>query len=241
MAINGLDKIISRLRSAKDSTHDELTDWMLSHQWQVLQNGNEIKLKHFQAAQLYEQADEHFKVVKVLIRATLMCRNQSIHDELIQYILTHNNLYPSAELVSILLSFKQDYQHKDVSQWLYRKALQQLYNLLLAQIQEGTRKGSDWSIMDSNNCSCNDCQDLNLFLQSKSIREKVWPLNKGRRMHIHRTIDEMRLPVTHQTQRTGRPHKLVLKKTRKLFSRDKKRLKKITAAVKELSDSGFVQ
>jgi len=176
-----------------------------------------------------------------IIRATLTGRNQAIHDELIEYLLAHDTLYPSADLVTVLLSFKQDYQQQEVSQWLHQKALRQLYERLLAQIQKGPRKSSDWSIMDSNQCSCNDCRDLNSFLQSKSTQEKIWPLNKNRRMHIHRTIDEMRLPVSHQTQRTGSPHKLVLKKTSKLFSRDKKQFKKITEIVKQLSGSGMIK
>ncbi len=95
--------------------------------------------------------------------------------------------------------------------------------------------------MDSNHCSCDDCQDLKLFLQSNSEQEKIWPLNKNRRSHIHRTIDEMKLPVSYQTQRTGSPHKLVLKKTSELFSRDKKQFKKITEVVKQLADSGMIE
>jgi predicted 2-oxoglutarate/Fe(II)-dependent dioxygenase YbiX len=243
VTIDNLDKLIERLSSARggESTLDALIEWMLTHQWQVLQTQNEIKLKYSQAAQLFEQADEQLKEVKVLIRATLIGRNQAIHDELIKYILAHNTLYPSPELVTVLLSFKRDYQQQDTSHWLHQEALQQLYKRLSAQIQKGPRKSGDWSIMDSNQCSCNDCQELNSFLQAKSTQEKIWPLNKNRRMHIHRTIDKMRLPVTHQTQRTGRPHKLVLKKTSELFSRDKKQFKKLTGAVKQLSDSGMIE
>ena len=55
-------------------------------------------------------------------------------------------------------------------------------------------------------------------------------------MHIHQIIDVMKLPVTHQTQRTGSPHKLALNKTGQLFSRDKRQFKKITAVVKLLSE-----
>ncbi len=176
-----------------------------------------------------------------IIRATLTGRNQTIHDELIEYLLAHDTLYPSADLVTVLLSFKQDYQQQEVSQWLHQKALRQLYERLFAQIQKGPRKSSDWSIMDSNQCSCNDCRDLNSFLQSKSTQEKIWPLNKNRRMHIHRTIDEMRLPVSHQTQRTGSPHKLILKKTNELFLSDKKRIDKIAAAIEQLCDSGLIK
>ncbi|MCK5663437.1 MAG: hypothetical protein KAI17_08115, partial [Thiotrichaceae bacterium] len=240
VTIDDLDKIIKRFCSAKESTGSELTDWMLIHQWQVLQTRNEIKLEHCQTAQLLEQADEQLQDAKELINALLVCPNQLIHDALIPYLLAHESLYPSVELVNMLLSFKPDYQVQDLAHGLYHQALQKLYERLSEQVQEGVRPSNDWSIMDPNHCSCSDCQDLNIFLQSKNTQEKVWPLNKDRRMHIHRTIDAMRLPVTHQTQRTGSPHKLVLIKTSELFSRDKKQFKKITAIVKLLTESGLI-
>ena len=212
---------------------------MLNHQWQVLQAGNKAKLKHFKAAQLNDRAEEHFKAAEELIRAVLNCHNQLIHDDLMRLMLDQNSLYPSTDLAILLLSFKQDYQNEEFAHWWYQEALQQLYDLLSMQKQNGMRESTDWSIMDKNNCSCSDCQDLNVFLQSNSAQKKSWPLNKNRRMHIHRTIDGMRLPVSHQTQRSGSPHKLILQKTSDLFLQDKKRFKRITEAVKLLSDSGL--
>ncbi len=40
---------------------------------------------------------------------------------------------------------------------------------------------------------------------------------KRRRQHIHHIIDEMKLPVTHITERKGSPHQLHLTKTVQLF------------------------
>jgi len=246
IAIDELDKLITRLCSAVSSdsgvksTMDELVEWMLSHQWQVLQANNDYKLKYLQATQLSEQVNEQIRAARILISATLTAQHQMIHDELIHSLLKHQTLFPSVDLVSLLLSFKADHQQQERSQWFYQQALKQLYERLFKLLQKGTRQANDWSIMDSNNCSCNDCQVLKLFLQSKNMQEKTWPLNKNRRMHIHRTIDAMKLPVSHQTQRTGRPHKLVLKKTSDLFSRDKIQFKKITEAVRQLADSGMI-
>jgi hypothetical protein len=50
--------------------------------------------------------------------------------------------------------------------------------------------------------------------------ELKWPLAKERRRHIHGMIDSMGLPVTHVTLRRGRPHTLVLTKTKDLFRRE---------------------
>lgn len=241
IAIEALDKLVSRLSIAKSGPHSELTNWMMNHQWQVIQKSDKIQLDAFQRAELSEQAVQRFKVIKELIKTTQTALNQSIHNELIHYLLAHKSLYPSIGLVNFLLSFKLVYQQKELVHWFYQDALQQLYELLYSELQKGTRQPGDWSIMDSNHCACNDCQALNLFLQAKNTQEKIWPLNGNRRMHIHRIIDEMKLPVTHQTKRSGRPYQLVLKKTNQLFSQDKERFKQITKSVNQLIASGYVK
>lgn len=51
--------------------------------------------------------------------------------------------------------------------------------------------------------------------------ELDWPLNQGRRQHIHTTIDSAKLPVLHTTRRTGSPYVLQLRKDDSLFSRER--------------------
>ena len=77
---------------------------------------------------------------------------------------------------------------------------------------EMQRLQGDYSIVEPLPCDCADCGELMRFLQSKTKKSKVWPLAKQRRCHIHRMIDCMGLKVSHHTQRTGSPHKLILEK-----------------------------
>ena len=238
--IEALDKIISKLVSATKNSHKKLINWLLNYQWQTLQDANESQLKSYQNAQLEEQAEPRFKQIKELLQSCVLSQSQLIHDEIIQYMMAHQSLYSSVRLVHLLINFKGEYQSEPFSCWMYKDLSQTLSDRLKTDQKKGGRKPGDWSIMDRNICTCHDCLDLNNFLQSSDLQQKIWPINKDRRFHIHQIITKMRICVTHQTKRTGSPHKLVLVKTKELFSQDKVRIKEVDKALKTLLKSGLV-
>lgn len=96
------------------------------------------------------------------------------------------------------------------------------------------REENDWSISQKLSCSCNDCNTLSQFLTAKEKRETVWPLNKQRRHHIHRIIEQHDLPINHVTRRSGSPQKLVLTKTNLLFEREVSYTKALKLSLKKL-------
>ncbi len=49
-----------------------------------------------------------------------------------------------------------------------------------------------------------------------------FPLNKQRRQHLHRQIDQHRSDVTHVTERKGSPQTLVCTKTQSSYERQRK-------------------
>ena len=89
-----------------------------------------------------------------------------------------------------------------------------------AVVRAPARAQSDWTIDYKLHCSCDDCAALSQFLGSTRT-ELDWPLNQGRRQHIHTTIDSAKLPVLHTTRRTGSPYVLQLRKDDSLFSRER--------------------
>ncbi len=244
--VDSLEKIILKLVSTQTTSHAELINWFVNHQWQNLQDANESQLKSFQAAELEERAKERFKQIKALIQSCLLSQSQSVHNEIIHYMMKHQSLYSSVRLVDLLTNIKEEfqldkqYQSESFSSWMYKELSQTLSDRLKTEQKKGGRKSGDWSIVDRNICTCHDCLDLNDFLQSSDLQKKIWPINKDRRFHIHQIITKMRIPVTHQTQRTGSPHKLVLIKTKELFLQDKIRIKEINKALKTLLESGLV-
>jgi hypothetical protein len=82
------------------------------------------------------------------------------------------------------------------------------------------RAQGDWTIHYKLHCNCEDCAELSQFLRSRESALD-WPLNQGRRQHIHTAIDTARLPVLHTTLRTGSPYVLQLRKDASLFSRER--------------------
>jgi len=65
------------------------------------------------------------------------------------------------------------------------------------------------------------------------------PLAKARRMHIHRIIDGLELPLSHVTLRQGRPQVLQLCKLQVLFRRDKSERKRNQALLVKLRKLQF--
>jgi hypothetical protein len=82
-----------------------------------------------------------------------------------------------------------------------------------------TAAGNDWAIEESLSCSCKLCNALGRWLRAGDQARLEWPLAASDRGHIHRAIDLLELPVTHETQREGRPHVLVLEKTQAVSKR----------------------
>jgi hypothetical protein len=85
------------------------------------------------------------------------------------------------------------------------------------------REPDDWSLDPPMICSCKLCDTLGRFLADRQLKSLKWPLAKEGRRHVHGQIDGYELPVSHVTQRVGRPFTLVLVKQKALFTRASKR------------------
>ena len=92
--------------------------------------------------------------------------------------------------------------------------------VITARLNLPARASSDWSIPTRIRCACRLCETLTQYLRAPAKVRYEWPLVKDQRLHIHRTIDDYDLPVTHTTRRKGRPFTLILEKTAELFERD---------------------
>jgi hypothetical protein len=120
--------------------------------------------------------------------------------------------------------------------WGQRILRQHAVDKLTAELSKPARKKDDWAIVQTVSCDCADCKILNAYLRASSERQKVWPLAQARRGHIHRALDGIGVPVTHRTQREGRPYRLVLRKTDDLFKREAIRRERVMQALGKLSD-----
>jgi hypothetical protein len=224
---------ISRIIQAL-SHYPELTDWLLAYQLQQLKDQDIVSNKRDSQAQRLNTAGERIKEAMNFLAACIIADNPALYIKMIEHMIAHDTLYFPLELSETLKTLKQQLKNNDIKKWGYQKLLDHVLNKLKTEHQQGLRKAENWSIQDKTSCTCNDCMVLYQFLQSTHEKTKIWPLGKDRRMHIHQTIDGLGIAVTHKTEHTGSPHKLILTKTGKLHALAKQRFVKIEKVLADL-------
>lgn len=230
-----LSEIIKKL-SASQSNYKELTDWLLAYQLQTIKE-EDLSCKAYNRVTLLEETPKRMKTIMDLIKACIIVNHYSVHKELLNHMLNHVDLYPAIDLVMIIFYFEKNIKNSALAEWDYQKLFDHIYNALNKEKMLGLRKTDDWSIKEKLACQCHDCCILGEFLQSSTSRKMEWPLSKDRRAHIHRAIDGLGVPVTHQTKHIGSPHKLILSKTDKLHTQAKQRFIDIQKALLHLAKS----
>lgn len=211
----------------------DILDYLLRHQLEHCK----LQLKAEKECSIVERnrtQSQRIKLTIDLLTANWYAGNKVLHEELLCCVRDDNELFPDAANVAILMHFASLMSTADFKSWGYSALLDHTIKCISDQIDNGLRAKDDWSIVVPLNCHCADCKELAAFLRSRTKREHIWPLNKQRRLHIHRQIDAAALPVLHTTRREGSPQKLILKKTNALFTQDKQRHQKLRAELKAL-------
>ena len=104
----------------------------------------------------------------------------------------------------------------------YSKLCKILEKRLQSEADSHVRATDDWRVSHQIDCSCELCSQLKSFLRNSKQRALAIPAAKAKRLHLHRTIDGNRLPVSHKTIRSGSPFTLNLAKRKILFSQEEK-------------------
>lgn len=219
--ISKLSQIIKHWAAYLPSEHDEFTHWLQAHQL------SQLKQKHLQQAKTNsprcyrENAPARIAELIDLFSAALVSLDSTIYTELVDHLIANESRYLMFDLVEIAQYLKQQHQQSDEIEQHCARLLKCVKDKPTIALDQPPRQAGDWSIAATDRCGCADCQVLVVFLRTSRQDRKVWALAKGRRQHIHQTIDAMGIPVTHKTERSGSPHKLHLKKTKQLFLQDK--------------------
>lgn len=225
-----ISEIVEKI-SARKNNHKELTDWLLAYQLQKMKASDASYKKSHTRANRIESIPERIKDMMDFIKSCVMVNHSDIYRELSKHLIDHMALYPPIELVSVIYFFEENVNCHELETWDYKNLFDYVFRELENEKALGLRKVDDWSIKETWSCSCQDCGSLNEFLKSSTTQTITWPMGKDRRSHIHGTIDGLSIPVTHETQHTGSPHKLILTKTDKLYSQAKKRYDNIEKAL----------
>ncbi len=202
-----LSKLISAL-----SSYSEISDWLICHHFIQLKKRH-LLAKKGSTRNLLENASKHISGVIDLLHACAIGQHETIHQELIDHMISNPSVYDPLLLTKSLKKFKKNLGTLSSETWGHEKLKQYLITTLQTEHDQGVQAADDWSIKAVSNCTCADCKTLNTFLQSATSKNVVWPLAKDRRSHIHGKITDLCISVTHETQHTGSPHKLILTKT----------------------------
>ncbi|MBR9909176.1 MAG: 2OG-Fe(II) oxygenase [Gammaproteobacteria bacterium] len=211
-----------------------LMKWLLNFQYATLKEDHDSRKAHSSLVYLKRDEPSRTKQISDLLQAGYHAGQPTIHQQTLDYVINNPVLFSRAALADILLHRSKMLKDTDFKAWGYGHLLNHAVAQLEARIAKGNREQDDWSIETASTCGCEDCKQLNAFLSSRTTTVLTWPLNKERRRHIHGTIDGMGVPVTHNTRREGSPHKLILTKTEKLFTRDQQELEDTRARLTKL-------
>ncbi|KAF2461229.1 hypothetical protein BDY21DRAFT_360389 [Lineolata rhizophorae] len=110
---------------------------------------------------------------------------------------SHFEIPPTCDIVYI-------YMYRDV-----------LFEYLTRHVGIEPVNRSDWS-QPPLSCSCEDCQRVSDFLVRPDQGSMGFPINKGRRAHIHQMVGNDHI---HETKRNGSPYTLVITKTNRIWER----------------------
>lgn len=190
----------------------------------------EQKSQHNQR-ELSRKADEHIGELNDLLLASLITDDAHRYEQITDQLTSDLQLYPALNLAEALL-FKGAARHPAGRLDRLRRYVQSELNRELAA---PVRADDDWAIHESPRCTCDDCKELARFLHATPTREKVWPMAKKRRQHIHQCIDAMGLAVSHQTRRQGSPYSLILCKTDALFTGEAQRRRAVRNGLDKLA------
>jgi len=189
----------------------ELCNWLIKYQFATIKKIAKHRVHTIQ------------KIIELLY-GCIVVGNDDAYDRIIDEMIEKSKLYPAFILIAVVESFVNAKTKSSPLQLKKQQALCTYVNdTLQAEYDLGLRLPTDWRIKDSTGCNCEDCSVFKKYLRAKTEVEMVWPMGKDRRKHIHGKIDGLGLPITHVTLRQGSPHKLILKKTKELYGRAKKR------------------
>lgn len=93
----------------------------------------------------------------------------------------------------------------------------------------------DWRQEATVSCRCEDCRELQVFVRDPVERVHGFRVRKDRRQHLHGTIEQHGLEMTHVTDRKGSPQTLVCTKDRRGYKKRCEQYRQDVAALAALA------
>lgn len=211
-----------------------IIDWLLNHQLMALQETPNTYLnnrKHHMSNALKRNAE-----IIDFMTASICAGHKEIHLAMLTFLMKSKSIYQPLLLLELLEKCVHLLAKSDLLAWSYPAFFDYLYEDITREYQLGLRSKDDWSIHEVSSHSCSECKILNQFLMQPNEKEKIWPLSENSRSHIEAQVSSLDIPVKSRTERTGRPYKLILTKSDKLYADARDRYEAIQQAKVKLNE-----
>ncbi len=218
-ALPDLCRGLSKGKGQRSSTDGEPARTIVALTWNWLEAAIVAATAITRPSARHERMNELSRVLLALLQATDTADDPTLRDQIVTTVCEREfRLVPL--LLHVIDASTSIPPNRRTKLGLTRVATHCGEALRVELAQPGRALG-DWSITSFvSGDDCQDCTELTAFLEDTTAQQRVWPLAKARRQHIHRCIDDAELPVSHRTTHEGSPHKLVITKTSDLFTRE---------------------
>jgi hypothetical protein len=213
--------VLCRTLCARDpSGGRELAGWILTEQWAWLLDRSGQIQQHVSGKDVTRELVCLCNSILSIIESSRVTRQSDLHGRVIEFLTSDDADLPVEVPIGVLRSAREHDAPSTLKNWGLSRVHAHCIQFVTARLNRPARPGNDWSIQTRVRCACPLCKTLTQYLRAPHKVRFEWPLVKDQRLHIHRTIDDYDLPVTHTTRRKGRPFTLILEKTAELFERD---------------------
>jgi hypothetical protein len=172
---------------------------------------------------LQQRGNKRIGIVASMVRLLSAIGASDHLTNFLAHVLTNTGHY---ELRAVVIPDVKSLYAQTIPTAAGRRAAARLLQHCLTELRDATAQPieppEDWKREAKLSCKCEDCAALSRFLRDPAERVGRFPLNKQRRQHLHRQIDQHRCDVTHVTERKGSPQTLVCTKTQNSYERRRK-------------------
>lgn len=173
--------------------------------------------------------------IRGILAAALLAAETSVARDVVATFRQHDDDALLSCLVRVLRDSVGDAEARSGAPAPLAELRDHAVEALRARLDRPARAENDWSLVLPPGCDCELCTELGSFLADADRVRFEWPINKERRQHVHRRIDDHEIPVRHQTRRSGSPYTLVLEKREELFEREANRHRSWRADLERLT------
>ncbi|HEV2916297.1 MAG TPA: 2OG-Fe(II) oxygenase [Candidatus Babeliales bacterium] len=231
--IENIESLIQRLITAGGNI--QLAEYLLSYQIKALIYNDTI-IKKERPGIRNKSLQKRIAAIRDVIRAYIVIPTAVVFGELIDHLITNQDLYSEIDLAELYFSFDQEIFTQLLNPYI--KALHDFLVITIDQkCQISVPSQNDWSIKTTLPCKCQHCTIVAEFLHASNEKQKIWPLVEQFRKHIIDTMKDLELPIDLSVEKKGSPYKLVMVKNDSLHKDAQEKLDKFKNYQKKLQSA----